>query len=326
MHPHRFLWSSLAGICLFLLAGCVTVKVNLFEEQKPLQEKVVSGRGRDKILLLDFSGMIMEGQKRKWWSPAAGVSPARIKEELEKAAKDPRIKALVLRINSPGGTVSASDMIYHDLMAFKSRQKVPVVACLMGVAASGGYYVARTADLIVAHPTTITGSIGVIAMKPNFKGLMDKLGVEADLVKTGRWKDFWSPFRPASPEEKEMMQAIIDDFSGAFRRWWYRGASCPGRGPEALGRTHFHRRPGPSGGAGGPGGLPGRRHQTGPGPGRAHRSPGGGLPPARRLPAHHLLPPAGTGRRLGPSVPLPLVAGGGALGEVQGWARGEPGS
>ena len=79
----------------------------------------------------------------------------------------------------------------------------------------------------MAHPTTITGSIGVIAMKPNFKGLMDKLGVEADLVKTGRWKDFWSPFRPASPEEKELMQGIIDDFFRRFQAVVVTGRKLP---------------------------------------------------------------------------------------------------
>jgi protease-4 len=122
----------------------------------------------------------------------------------------------VLRINSPGGTVSGSDLIYHELLAFKKKHKIPVVACLMGLATSGGYYVAQAADTIVASPTGITGSIGVLAMKPNIKGLMDKVGVDTDLVKTGQWKDFWSPFRPATPAEKEMMQKIINDYYRGF--------------------------------------------------------------------------------------------------------------
>jgi protease-4 len=93
---------------------------------------------------------------------------------------------------------------------------VPVVACFMGLAASGGYYVAQAADEIIAHPTTITGSIGVVAMKLNIKGLMNKVGVEQETVKSGPWKDFWSPFRPANEAEKQMMQAIIDDFYRQF--------------------------------------------------------------------------------------------------------------
>ena len=93
---------------------------------------------------------------------------------------------------------------------------MPVVVCLQGLAASGGYYVAQAGDTIIAYPTCITGSIGVIAMKFNLQGLMDKVGVDEDVVKTGKWKDFWSPFRPATPQEKEMMQQVIDDFYRNF--------------------------------------------------------------------------------------------------------------
>jgi protease-4 len=203
--------------CLLMAGwGCVTVKVSLFEEPEPLKEKVVSGYARDKILLMDISGLIMEGPRRPWLNLAGVIDPSRVKEELEKAAKDRRIKAIVLRINSPGGTVSASDMVHHEIIAFKKEHNVPVVACLMGLAASGGYYVAQAADAIVAHPTGITGSIGVVAMKLNVKGLMEKLGVGSDVVKSGKWKDFWSPFKPASDQEKQMMQTIIDDFYGRF--------------------------------------------------------------------------------------------------------------
>jgi protease-4 len=203
-------------VILALMAGCITVKVSVFEEPGPLKETVVSGSGPDKILLLDVSGMIMETAPRRWLSLPGLSLPARIKEELEKAAKDKHIKAVVVRLNSPGGTVSGSDVIYHEIMAFKKEHHLPVVACLMGLATSGGYYVAQAGDVIVAQPACITGSIGVLAMKFNFKGLMDKVGLESELVKSGRWKDFWSPFRPATPEEKRMMQAIIDDFYRSF--------------------------------------------------------------------------------------------------------------
>lgn len=217
----------LAWILLLAGYGCITVKVSLFEEPEPLKEKVVSGYARDKVLLLDVSGLIMEGPRRPWFSLAGFVEPGRVKEELDKAAADRRIKAIVLRINSPGGTVSASDMIHHEILAFKKEHNLPVVACLMGLAASGGYYVAQAADAIVAHPTGITGSIGVVAMKLNVKGLMEKVGVENDLVKSGEWKDFWSPFRPASPEEKRLMQEIIDDFYRRFLTVVAQGRGLP---------------------------------------------------------------------------------------------------
>jgi protease-4 len=207
----------LAGIALLLAAGCVTVKVSLFEEPGPLEEKAVSGKGRDKILLVDVSGIIVEGPSRSSiWSAKGFTRPDRIKEELEKAAKDDRVKAVVLRINSPGGTVSGSDVVLHEILAFKQEKGIPVVACLTGVATSGGYYVAQAGDAIVAYPTCITGSIGVLAMKLNVKGLMDKVGVDPEMIKSGEWKDFWSPFKPASPEEKQIMQNVTDSFYRGF--------------------------------------------------------------------------------------------------------------
>ena len=209
---------SLVWLAVWLLvtAGCVTVKVNLFEEPGPLKEKTISGYGRDKILLMEVAGLIVEGPHRILGLGKSVTTPNRIKEELEKAAKDDRVKAVVVKINSPGGTVSAADVILHELKAFKATRAVPVVVCLEGLATSGGYYVAQAGDTIIAYPTCITGSIGVIAMKFNFRGLMDKVGVDDDVVKSGKWKDFWSPLRPATAQEKEMMQQIIDDFYRRF--------------------------------------------------------------------------------------------------------------
>jgi protease-4 len=204
------------GIVLLCVAGCITVKVSLFEEPGPLKEQVVSGYGRDKVLLLEISGAILEGPHRILALMKGATSPSRVKEELEKAAKDDHIKAVVVKINSPGGTVTAADVILHELQAFKAARGVPVVVCLQGLATSGGYYVAQAGDTIIAYPTCITGSIGVLAMKLNLRGLMDKVGVDEDLVKSGRWKDFWSPFRPATPQEKEMMQQVIDQFYRSF--------------------------------------------------------------------------------------------------------------
>jgi protease-4 len=207
---------ALAGLLLLLLAGCVTVKVSLFEEPEPLKEKTISGYGRDKVLLMEIHGMVLEAPHRLLGLFKGVTTPSQVKEELEKAAKDDHIKAVVLKINSPGGTVSAADVILHELQSFKAERHLPLVVCLEGLAASGGYYVAQAGDTIMAYPTCITGSIGVIAMKFNIRGLMDKVGLDTDLVKTGAWKDFWSPFRPATPKEKEMMQQIIEEFYQDF--------------------------------------------------------------------------------------------------------------
>ncbi|MCL4501879.1 MAG: signal peptide peptidase SppA [Deltaproteobacteria bacterium] len=217
MHSKTLKYLVLTGLIFLLLAGCITVKVSLFEEPEPLKEKTIEGYGRDKVLLMEIHGMVLESGPQRLLSLFKGVTtPSRVKEELDKAAKDHRIKAVVVKINSPGGTVSAADVILHELQNFKSERHVPVVVCLEGLAASGGYYVAQAGDTIMASRTCITGSIGVIAMKFNFRGLMDKVGVDTDLVKTGAWKDFWSPFRPATPKEKEMMQQVIEQFYRDF--------------------------------------------------------------------------------------------------------------
>ncbi|HET9313154.1 MAG TPA: signal peptide peptidase SppA, partial [Nitrospira sp.] len=138
------------------------------------------------------------------------------KEELTKASKDEKVKAVVVRINSPGGTVNASDILYHELKTFKENKKVPVIASMMDVAASGGYYLAMATDAILVHPSTVTGSIGVIMLTVNAKGLLEKVGVEANAITSGPRKDMGSPFRSMTADEKEIFQGVIDSFYQRF--------------------------------------------------------------------------------------------------------------
>lgn len=140
----------------------------------------------------------------------------RVREILEKAAEDKSIKALVLRVNTPGGTVTSSDMIYHEITEFKKKNKLKVYALVMDLAASGGYYIAQSADTIIAHPTSLIGSIGVIVVKVNLAGLMDKVGVSWEVVKSGDKKDFLSPFRPLTDEERKLFQETIDAYHARF--------------------------------------------------------------------------------------------------------------
>ena len=112
--------------------------------------------------------------------------------------------------------MTASDILYHELSTFKSRRKIPVVASILDVGASGGYYVALAADRIVAHPTTVTGSIGVLMLRINSAGLLEKIGVSASYITSGRLKDMGSPFRTMSDEERALFQALIDQFYGRF--------------------------------------------------------------------------------------------------------------
>lgn len=198
----------IAFLTLFLI-GCA-VSFPLAGPVKPLEETVVSGEGKDKVLVVDVSGVISDKERRgplRLQSEPSMV--ARVKEELKKAGKDEDIKALVLRINSPGGTVTASDTIYHEIESFKKEKSVKVVACLLGLGTSGGYYVAASADKIVAHPTCVTGSIGVMLIKINMKGLMERIGLENETVKSGEKKDAILPFRSMSNEEREVLQEVI---------------------------------------------------------------------------------------------------------------------
>jgi protease-4 len=126
------------------------------------------------------------------------------------------VKAVVLRINSPGGTVTASDIIYHELKMFKASRKVPIVASIMDVGTSGGYYIAAAADSVLAHPSSVTGSIGVIMLTVNARGLLEKVGVEATAVTSGPRKDMGSPFRAMTTEERAIFQGLIDSFYQRF--------------------------------------------------------------------------------------------------------------
>ena len=164
-----------------------------------------------------MSGVVSEREKSGGMLSKGTPSMVdRIREALKKAEADDDIAGVIVRINSPGGTVTASDIIRHDIAVFRERRKLPVYACIMGVGASGGYYIATAADQIVAHPTAITGSIGVLLLKFNVEGLLDKIGVREQTIKSGDKKDILSPFRAATPEEQKLVQAIIDQLYARF--------------------------------------------------------------------------------------------------------------
>ena len=196
-------------------SGCVAINLPGVE---PLTEKVIGGEGGDKVLIIDISGLITDEEKRG----ALGIEraprlTARVREELDLASKDRRVRAVILRINSPGGAVTACDIINHEIRLFKERNKgVYIVSELMDVAASGGYFVALATDKIVAHPTTVTGSIGVVAFGVNAKGLMEKIGLTNQTIKSGDKKDIGSPLREMTGEEREILVSVID---GMYERF-----------------------------------------------------------------------------------------------------------
>lgn len=195
----------------FLIAGCTCISVNVpfFSEEQPLRQYKISGDGKYKILLVDISGIILSDEVES----LAGFIQKRntlkyIKEVLDEAGKDKKIKALVLRINSPGGTVTASDLIYRELIQFKKDTGIPVYASMLDLAASGALYLAMACDRIYASPTTVTGSIGVIFQNIEVKGLLDKVGIKDRTVKSGDKKDMGSPMREMTDEEVAIMTEI----------------------------------------------------------------------------------------------------------------------
>lgn len=209
MHSHL----GLVLATVLLASGC-TFNFPLFPGPGPLEETQVGGTGKAKILLLEVSGVI-SSQEGDGLAPTPSLI-ANVKEQLTRAAQDDAVKAVVLRINTPGGTVTASDIIHHELKVFKANRKVPVVASIMDVGASGGYYVASAADSVLAHPSSVTGSIGVIMLTMNARGLLEKVGVEATAVTSGPRKDMGSPFRAMTPEERAIFQGLIDAFYQRF--------------------------------------------------------------------------------------------------------------
>jgi protease-4 len=203
---------SVSAVGLMLLSGCITI--NLLPAPGPLKEEHLSGSGASKVLLVELSGLISSQDSGGFLEHPNMV--AHLKEELTRAAEDTSIKALVVRINSPGGTVTASDVLYHELRVFKEQRKIPIVASIVDLGASGGYYVAVAADTIVAHPSSVTGSLGVIMLTVNARGLLEKVGVETTAVTSGPKKDMGSPFRPMTEEERAIFQGVIDSFYQRF--------------------------------------------------------------------------------------------------------------
>jgi protease-4 len=202
---------------LLILPGCVSIE--FFESSRgDLVETRVSGpKIAPKILLLDIRGEIRETEEGGGlFGRSSEGSAARVREELDRARTDSQVKALLLRIDSPGGSATASDVAYHEILRFKQETNLPILAQIMGMAASGGYYVAMASDEIRAHPTSITGSIGVIYTGVSVAGLMEKLGIYDQTLTSGPYKSAGSPLQRMTPEQRTQLQSIIDELHARF--------------------------------------------------------------------------------------------------------------
>jgi len=203
-----------AALVALQLAGCVTIDLSLFTKG-PLEQQVVFGEHGPKILLLDIAGPLTTRSARTVLGVEEGLL-ARVRQQLDLASKDDEIAALLLRIDSPGGTAIASEVLYDEILRFKRERQIPVVAQMMGIAASGGFYVAMAADEVRAYPSTVTGSIGVVLFGVNLSGLMKKLGVADQTLTTGPFKDAGSPLRPMRKEEREQLLSVTRDLFERF--------------------------------------------------------------------------------------------------------------
>jgi protease IV len=212
----RICFVAFLALGFLLCSGCIKPRITLFPDgTEPLKEFTLQGSGKEKILIIPINGFIADSHKDlSFYRKSSMVQE--IVSQLKRAEKDKDVKAVVLKIDSQGGTVTASDMLYHEISKYRERTGANVVAVMMGVAASGGYYIALPADLIFAHPTSITGSIGVVFLRPNVTGLIGKIGLEMGVDKSGKNKDMGSPFRKPTEDEQQIVQNLIDDLAGRF--------------------------------------------------------------------------------------------------------------
>ncbi len=213
----------LVACVLSTLTGCgpLTLSATFGEDDRPPRETTVAGDpgAAAKFVMIDVRGLIAdtssEGIGTLLLSPENPVDQLTFR--LEKAARDTSVKGVVLRINSPGGTVTASDIMYREVRRFAETTGKPVVASLGEVAASGGYYLALAADEIVAEPTSITGSIGVIIQTVNVSDGLGRIGIRARNLVSGPNKDLGDPLTPAKEEHYAILQGLVDEYYEQFK-------------------------------------------------------------------------------------------------------------
>jgi protease-4 len=204
------------------LAGCgpITFVVGVTPGDQRLTRSTVEpapggGWRTDRIALIDVSGLLLNARTPGLLSP--GENPVSLfREQLNEASRDPRVRAVVLRLNTPGGGVTASDMMYREVERFRRVTGKPVVALMMDLATSGGYYLACSADLVVAYPTTVTGSVGVIVQTISFQRGLERIGVDTDAIVSGPMKDTASPLGRMTPEQRATLQKLVDDYHARF--------------------------------------------------------------------------------------------------------------
>ncbi len=213
---NRFFSLFLSVLVCVLLSGCISPRVTLFTEPSdPLNEYRLSGSQKGKVAVIPIKGIISDEPEDRMLRSKPGMIQE-VVSQLDLIRRDPEVGAVLLKIDSVGGSVTASDILYYEILKFKEETGIKVVVSMMNVAASGGYYIALPADYIIAHPTTVTGSIGVIFVRPNIRELMNKIGVDVKVDASGEYKDMGSILRSSTESEDVLFQSLIDALGDRF--------------------------------------------------------------------------------------------------------------
>lgn len=211
---------KLAGIAFGVLFGLgliAAMAMGLFGS-----EKVANA-----IAVVEVKGEISGGQSGGSVFGSAYAGSETMMQKIRMAARDENIRALILHINSPGGSAPASEEVYMEVLRFKRETGKPVLAVMADVAASGGYFIAMGADEIFANPATMTGSIGVIMQFKNYAGLYEKYGVKMETIRSGKYKDIGNPGRPMRADERELLQTMVDQIYDRFVDAVVKGRNMP---------------------------------------------------------------------------------------------------
>jgi protease-4 len=189
------------------------------ENSSELKEEVVaaaSGFWEGKIAIIPIEGALSNSKGGGLIGTPTENAMSLFTQQLERAAADASVKAIVLRVNSPGGTVSSADAMYNMLCRFRKKTGKPIVSSMQEVGASGAYYLSCAADKIVAQPTSLVGSIGVIFESMEFSGTLDKIGARSWAITSGPLKEMGSPFKPLEPREQVVMQEMVEEYFERF--------------------------------------------------------------------------------------------------------------
>ncbi|WP_027409643.1 signal peptide peptidase SppA [Anoxybacillus tepidamans] len=240
MNRKRWIALGIAAV-LFIVSALVSVITSFitrdmgkwsedwmtFANQNFGEEVIEDGNQLKKIVVLEVNGVIQEGEEASSLFSGDGYNHRVFLQMLEQAKKDPAVKGIVLRINSPGGGVVESAEIHDQLLKLKKKTNKPIYVSMGSMAASGGYYISTAADKIFASPETITGSLGVIMQSMNYEGLAKKYGVELVTVKSGPYKDIMNPARKMTDEERKILESLIKNSYEGFVKVISEGRHLP---------------------------------------------------------------------------------------------------